>query len=267
MKQEKDELRNRLGKGANPIASPLKENFNEFDTIDAVPICNLCGSSDWTDMNRRKGVKCAVCSSLERTRALGLYLETFSVGPDTRTLFIAPDKGLHDIISMKVHPENYVPADFDTARYKFLDRCEFIDLCALDEWDSDSFDLIIHLHVLEHTPCNIAYTLFHLDRMLSKDGVHLCVIPFMNGTWDEAMNGPTEEERTARFGQFDHVRRFGAADVPDHLGKIVKLPEYPSMLNDFPEEILTRHNIPSVFWEGFNGSTVLRFAKGDYLLK
>jgi len=155
-----------------------------------------------------------------------------------------------------------MPSDFTHAP-----ECGFIDLCDLDERETDRFDVILHSHVLEHSPCNIAYTLFHLDRMLAPGGHHFCVIPFMPGKWEEDFHDLTPDVRLSRFGQGDHMRRFGREDLNSHLGKLMKMPEGYDARDDFPEAVLRQHNVPEKEWAGFTGTTVLTFRKGDFLLK
>ncbi|WP_371061281.1 hypothetical protein [Rhodosalinus sp. 5P4] len=228
--------------------------------------CNLCGGHEFMDMNRRAAVKCTTCLSLERTRALELYLARLDLKRSMRILQIAPDKGLYDFLSKPIASQNYVAADFDVTRYEFLDRCAFVDLCDLDDWLDNDFDIIIHRYVLVHTPCDIGYSMHHLDRMFRPEGHQLCVIPIILGHWDESFADLPDEERTARFGQFDHVRRLGAADIARHLGAVIRLPDAPDLAKDIDPATLQRHNIPEACWTGFNISTVLDFRKGDYLL-
>jgi hypothetical protein len=58
---------------------------------------------------------------------------------------------------------------------------------------------------------SIAYMLFHLYWMLSSRGRHVFVVPFTPGALEEYFQTLSSEERTRRFGQWDHVRRFGTA--------------------------------------------------------
>ena len=227
--------------------------------------CNLCGCSSFVDMNTRKAARCADCGSLERTRLLWLYLERLPLGPDTKILHLAPEQGLYDRL-LSLSPGNYVPADIDPSRYAFAKTCRKIDLCELDAEKSAEFDLIVHCHVLEHVPCNVAYTLFHLHRMLKTGGINACVIPFMPGKYDESLQDLSHDERLARFGQFDHVRRFGSEDIRAHLGSIVKVPERFDATDDFSPEILKAANIPEPHWRGFHISTILMLKKQDLRL-
>ena len=229
--------------------------------------CNLCGNDNFADMNKRKNVRCSKCGSLERTRLLWMYLENLKIDKKTKVLHLAPEKGLYRALSQRVENKNYIVADIDPKGYPFSDRCLRIDLCSLEDQPSCTYDLIIHSHVLEQTPCSIAYTLFHLHRMLTKNGRHICVIPFMSGKYDECFQPVSEEERIRRFGQNDHVRRFGREDISSHLGKIVTIPANFDATAVFKVQDLCDANIPAKYWKGFHISTVLDLKKNDFRLQ
>ncbi|WP_202841279.1 hypothetical protein [Luteimonas saliphila] len=227
--------------------------------------CNLCGCRDFVDMNGRKAIRCRDCSSLERTRLLWMYFLEISLPAGARILHVAPEKGIHDAVSRIHCVDRYTCADIDPGRYAFA-KCEKIDLCDLDHWPSSHLDLIMHCHVLEHVPCTLAYPLYHLHRMMKPSGRHLCVIPFTSGKYDESFQEISVEERVRRFGQFDHVRRFGNQDIGSHLGKLLRLPEVFDATYNFPEERLREANIPEPHWRGFHISTVLNLGRDDMLL-
>lgn len=228
--------------------------------------CNICGGDRWGDFNRRIGIQCVNCGSLERTRLFWLFFEALDLSPGTRILHIAPEKGVYKYLKARFE-ENYVVADINPPLHGFAPDCRYIDLTDLDDWPSQAFDLIMHLHVLEHVPCNIAYTLFHLHRMLTPEGTHLCIIPFFSGYYDECFDGIDQDERSRRFGQHDHVRRFGREDIPKHLGSLLNLPAKFDAREMFSEAHLAACNIPREFWQGFHGSTVLNLKKHDYRLQ
>ena len=242
---------------------PSKKSSNTLNP----PACNLCGHKDFEDMDKRIAVKCSRCGSLERTRLMKLYLDQEILDKDTKVLHIAPERGLYAFLAKKLETENYLVADFDPSGYSFTQNCLTIDLCNMDEWQSDQFDFIIHSHVLEHTPCNIAYSMFHLSRILKNSGKQICVIPFSTGVWDEKYSSMKDEQRIERFGQEDHVRLFGRNDIPLSLGKVIKLPEAFDAEKVFGAEILRQAAIPEREWRGFHGSTILQLNKNDYLLK
>lgn len=228
--------------------------------------CNICGNDKFVDMNTRKNVKCTKCGSLERTRLLYLYIQNMKIKENQKILHIAPERGIYNYLKGKVEPGNYTVADLEPEKYKFADKSVKIDLCDLDHLLSSQYDLIMHSHVLEHTPCNIAYTLYHLHRMLKEDGIHLCIIPFMDGQYDECFQDISDDERRRRFGQHDHVRRFGNKDISSHLGKLVSLPDSYDAIKEFPAEQLQKANIPENHWKGFHIGTVLKLKKHDMKL-
>jgi hypothetical protein len=225
--------------------------------------CNICGSAAFDDMHARKNVRCKDCGSLERTRLFWLYLESAGITSDSRILHLAPEAGVYKILNARLRDGNYITADIDPARYAFAAGCTKLDLCELEDQPAYEFDFIIHSHVLEHVPCNIAYTLFHLHRMMKKDGLHICIIPFMPGRYDESFQEIGSEERIRRFGQFDHVRRFGSDDKELHLGKLITLPKNFDARDRFSEEQLRAANIPESHWCGFHIGTVLTLKRSD----
>jgi len=161
---------------------------------------------------------------------------------------------------------SYIAADIDPGRFTYITgEVMPIDLCDLESFSSEDFDLIVHAHVLEHIPCNIFYPIFHLHRMLKRSGQHVCVIPFTSGGWDECFANIGDEERVRRFGQSDHVRRFGRDDVADHVGRLLRLPQEYDLRAHFPGQELERANIPSRSWRGLNPDTVLVLRREDML--
>ena len=229
-------------------------------------LCNLCNNDKFLPMGTRQGVRCSQCNSVERTRLLGLYLQKIGINPDQKIMHIAPEQGLYEFISYIVPEKQYLTFDFEPDKYKFARNCTKIDLCELTSFETNSFDFIIHSHVLEHTMCNIAYTLFHIHRILKPNGHHLCCIPFLAGKYDESYQDLKDHEKTQRFGQHDHCRKFGRDDLERSLKCLIKLPVEFDARVFFGAEILKKYNIPESEWTGFHGSTILHLRKSDYLL-
>ena len=115
-------------------------------------------------------------------------------------------------------------------------------------------------------PCTIAYTLFHLTRMLKPTGRQICIIPVTKGYHDESYVDIGPEERTRRFGQHDHVRRFGVEDLSSHLGKVIRLPAVYDAEARFGAQRLMQAGVPQSARQGFTINTVLEIYKDDYLL-
>jgi phosphoglycolate phosphatase len=229
--------------------------------------CNLCGGAAFLPVKNRPEAKCASCGSLERTRLLWLYLKRHDIHAHSRILHLAPERGLYKALSKIVSPDNYRTADIDPARYRrYAPRTTRLDLCALDNEPSYAYDFIIHSHVMEHIPCCFAYTLFHLHRMLAENGLHICVIPFSSGAWEESFQALSADERERRFFQHDHMRRFGRDDRHSHLGKVIRLPKNFDATEIFTADELRTANIPKNYWSDFTMSTVLELKRQDYLL-
>lgn len=229
--------------------------------------CNLCGGTEFTNAGSRKRVKCVGCGSVERTRLLWMHLEQIEIASNTPVLHLAPERGLYESLSDRIpDPDRYVCADIEPQRYPHIPNIRRLDLCDLDSQPSDHYGLIVHSHVLEHVPCNVAYSLYHLHRMLKPDGHHVCVIPFSRGHWDECFGPIGQRERTRRFGQYDHVRRFGVDDLPRHLGSLVSLPDEYDLRKRFGEDRLRQTSIPESAWTGFTIHTVLELRKYDMKL-
>lgn len=183
--------------------------------------------------------------------------------PADRVLHFAPEHGLSRRIHDAVGSKNYVaydlvPKDIGHCTVGAFDLCK--DVVGLE---SESFDLIVHSHVMEHVPCNYAVVLMHLHRALTPDGLHVCIIPTMPGHYEEHLGEMEPEERTRRFGQSDHVRRFGVDHLQATLGMLFNMPGEYDLENRFPTAILEEYNIPRYASRGFTPNTVLTFRKAD----
>lgn len=243
----------------------IAEALKYHDSWEESRICNVCGCPLFVDMKRRKAVKCARCESLERTRMLHLYLERLGVPkPDSKVLHFAPERGIYEAITKRVHKKNYTVADIKPKRYPFVENMIKFDLCRdLDQLPSNHYDLILHSHVLEHVPCDYSNILRHLHRALHPDGWHVCVIPFMPGVYDESFEVNDKQEAVRRFGQADHVRRFGVDNIETTLGRVIRIPEKYDATEFFSKEKLTQHNIPKRCWFGLTSGTILALRKED----
>ncbi|MGB3408629.1 MAG: methyltransferase domain-containing protein [Jannaschia sp.] len=227
--------------------------------------CNFCGGTTFENKKDRIDSRCLTCGSLERTRLLWMHLNKYRLGPHHRILHLAPEEALYNVLKDR-HGANYVAADLEPENFPFADGMVPIDLTRLDHWESAAFDIIVHSHVMEHIPCTLAYPLYHLHRMLKPKGRHVCVIPFLPGTYDECFAALPQGERMRRFGQNDHVRRFGVEDVEQHLGKLVVLPDPYDAEREFGAETLDRARVPPHMRHGLTTATVLDLARGDMRL-
>jgi SAM-dependent methyltransferase len=227
---------------------------------DSMQSCNVCGGSRFADFRRRKGILCADCQSLERTRIIKLYLDELNLGPGKKVLHLAPEKGLAQFFMHR--KVDYDPVDFDPTRYPWA-PVRRLDLTTdAKALPSDHYDLVLHSHVMEHIPCNITIVLQHLHRVLRTGGTHLFCIPLLPGNFSEFLGKMSDQEATSRFGQHDHVRRFGADNLQDTLGMIFNLEE-SDLEARFGAWRLHSHNIPKTAWRGLGVHTVFALCKND----
>lgn len=232
----------------------------------AIGSCNICGSTVFEPIGARPFGKCKGCGSVERTRALKLFLDELGLPKcGSRVLHFAPERGLAKLFIDAGC--DYDPRDFDPARYPHT-KTKHIDLIKdAEKLPERSYDLILHCHVLEHVPCDITTILYHLHRALKDDGWHVCCIPiFPNKTYAEDLGKLDPDYATKEFGQFDHVRRWGALDLDRTLGMALKIPEKYDLVERFGVETLKGFNIPEFAWRGWQQNSILVLCRGDMKL-
>ncbi len=225
--------------------------------------CNICGGTDFTDMPKRPRVRCVDCGSLERTRVTALHIRRHvKLPPVARILHFAPERGLAAMLR-EIGGKNYRALDFDPTRYPGLD-VERFDLCRdVFGLPRDSFDLIVHNHVLEHVECNYSVVLIGLARALSETGTMLFSVPILPGEFRDELVDASWEEKQMRFGPMVHVRRFGTDFLQQTLGMVFPVPAHYDLRLTFSEHELTKANIPRHHWTAFTGATVFRVRKSD----
>lgn len=231
--------------------------------------CNICGGDRLVPGGARGLPVCQDCSSHPVTRLLWLQLQDHGLlAPGKRVLHIAPERALAPRLRA-IFGDGYDPVDFDPTIYAHVDGVRPFDLCVdAQKLETASYDLVIHSHVMEHVQCNVTAVLFHLHRALRVDGMQLCCIPFHRNSHSEEDLAPlTVEDAEQRFGQDDHVRRFGAADVQQTLGMLFRLPDHYDLERDIGADRLARYAIPDFLWRGWSPSSVLALGKDDLLLK
>lgn len=167
---------------------------------------------------RRTGDRCPVCHGCDRTRMMMLYLETRTpIGrAPQRVLHVAPDFGLY--LWLHRQPQvAYTATDIDIGRYRHIEGMQYADLTALP-FASESFDLVICSHVLEHVPDDRA-AFSELHRVLAPGGQALLLTPYaLDGLGtDEDSSLADPGERARRFGQWDHVRIYDRTDFLNRM--------------------------------------------------
>lgn len=226
--------------------------------------CNICGHQAFGAQGTRQNVRCLKCSSLERTRALKLHLDRIGL-PERgdRVLHIAPEPMISGLLKEKAG-EGYQPVDLFPDLYKHVETAKF-DLCVdAEKLEKDSYDYVIHSHVMEHVPCNWTMVLLFLHRALKYSGHHVFCMPILQGQYEESLWPLSEDEATRRFGQNDHVRRIGVSDLSKTLGMIFKGDLNRHIIGAcFSEEVLDEANVPENQRWTLNSSTIFVFGKDD----
>lgn len=177
------------------------------------PVCGFEAAAFAPTPQGRADARCPRCSALERHRFLGYLLASMTRLTRARVVLdIAPT----------THVRRFIEALTPAAVHVGVDRFEpdrDIDLVAdltATPLASGCADLILCYHVLEHIPDDRA-AMRELARLLSPDGVALVQVPwFPNRSVTDEEPAADAEERVRRFGQADHVRKYGR-DFVDRL--------------------------------------------------
>jgi SAM-dependent methyltransferase len=156
---------------------------------------------------------CPACLSLGRHRALSMFLAEHLARLDRETtlLHFAPEEGLAARVR-SLPNVRYVSADIDPRAPTSI----HFDITAIP-FENSSFDVIICSHVLEHVSDD-RLAMRELRRVLRPSGVLYSMHPVYHdlAVTLEDPNVTDPAERRRRFGQFDHVRKYGR-DFPDRL--------------------------------------------------
>lgn len=93
--------------------------------------------------------------------------------------------------------------------------------------------------------------MWRLNRALKPDGVQYCCIPILpKRRYEESLEPLERGDAEIRFGQFDHVRRFGSIDIQNTLGMIFDLPKEYDLSTIVPVDKFLEYGIPEKFGVG-----------------
>lgn len=161
----------------------------------------------------RREAGCFKCGSNDRERLVFVFLESQGLIKQLsslRVLHVAPEVTLREFFQGPARPKRYVMGDKTMPGYRYPPDVVDMDIQAIPFAD-DSFDLILCNHVLEHVQDDRS-AMRELHRVLAPGGIAVLQVPYAWGLQrtaeDPTVANPAERER--RFGQFDHVRLYGA---------------------------------------------------------
>lgn len=143
------------------------------------------------------------CGSRERHRLVALYLGSASAErfAGARVLHFSPEYFLAPYFS---GADRYLTADMSAPGADIR-----TDITRMGIGDA-AFDVVMCNHVLEHVDDDRA-AIAEIHRVLAPGGLALITVPLdaaLERTFEDArVTDPRERER--RFGQFDHLRRYG----------------------------------------------------------
>lgn len=229
--------------------------------------CNICGSEAFGKQGTREKVRCLKCGSLERTRALKLYLDNGLMPKrGDKILHVSPERVFAEILKA-ASGDGYLAVDLYPELFPGIEVKKF-DLCKeAESLSPNTYDYIIHSHVLEHLPCNWTMVLLFLHRALKQNGQHIFCMPILGGEYEESLKPLSADEAVRRFGQNDHVRKIGRSDLDKTLGMIFKGDLRRHILgNRFSDNELDAVNVPESERRTLNSSTVFVFGKNDLRL-
>ncbi|MCL6285632.1 methyltransferase domain-containing protein [Ruegeria sp. 2012CJ41-6] len=195
------------------LAKTLAERARPADEIHAFhcPLCGYQGQFDpiFGSDAMRFSSECPDCHSRERHRFLKLWMDGDArCQRFGRFLHFAPEPVLTRELKPKC--DQYQTADIEPGRADLELNME--DL-ALEE---SCIDTIMANHVLEHV--NDSKALPELRRVLRPGGFAILTTPVIPA-WGTSYENPAirgSAEQHLHFGQYDHVRIFGA-DLADRI--------------------------------------------------
>lgn len=153
---------------------------------------------------------CPRCGSLGRHRRLWQIINNeLSINIENKILDFSPSRIFFKKLKEK-YPY-YISSDY--LENPLVDRR--YDITAIPE-PSDSFDLILCYHILEHIENDIK-AMSELFRILKKNGNVIIQTPFKDGDNYENPGIISKEDRLLHFGQEDHVRIYSVNGLKERL--------------------------------------------------
>jgi SAM-dependent methyltransferase len=179
---------------------------------------------------------CWSCGSLERHREIGvLFRRRPMLSAGMSVLHIAPEPAIRKLL-----PKNaeYTAGDLEPGPGQLR-----IDVTSM-QFADDSFDVLFCNHVMEHVP-NDRAAMREFRRVLRPGGWGTVMTPIVTETTDEDPSVTDPGERLRRFGQRDHVRRYGW----DYVDRLEEAGFEVDVIRDFSGEEAQRHGLTNL--EGF----------------
>jgi SAM-dependent methyltransferase len=173
--------------------------------------CNICDKKLSNFVSIENDRLCPRCGSIQRTRRLWQIINDRFLKDETKILDFSPSRSIYRLLKKNV---NYLSSDLSG---DFLSDVSF-DITQI-EADSESYDLILCFHILEHIDDDIA-AMEELFRVLKNGGNCLIQTPFKDGDIFEDNTIVLPKEREKYFGQIDHVRIYSIEGLKKRLENV-----------------------------------------------
>lgn len=188
----------------------------------------------------RENALCPNCLALERHRLMYLFLrqQTNFFTDSLRVLHVAPELCFIDRFE-KIHADNYITADIESPLAKVK-----MDIHNIP-FEADSFDVAFCNHVMEHVNDDIK-AMSELHRVLKPGGWAIIQVPFFYPLEEKTIEDPSvtdPKERFRRFGQDDHVRKYGR-DYADRLASAGFVVSASNFVQQLPPELVQKYALP-----------------------
>jgi len=228
----------RLSYLVRPILAFFLKGSNFTDPIDGKSFKSFLPYGYGT---QRNNVLSPSTLSLERHRLLWLYLKKETnflkgnqSGTNYKMLHFAPEQAFYKRFKKMKHLD-YVTTDLNSPLADVK-----ADICNLP-FNSNTFDIILCNHVLEHIP-NDTKAMQELYRVMKPGGMGIFQIPqdLNRAVTFEDNSITNKKERAKIFGQYDHVRVYGR-DYFDKLRSIGFKVEEVDYTAKLPKEAIERY--------------------------
>ncbi len=199
--------------------------------------CNCCGVSyrkfvpDYPSAENKNAIAinqvvagyginilCPACLSTARERLIMALLINEFKFTDKYILHLSPEKKIFEYL--KINNE-VISADIEPLFYKSIDANINQEDATCLSYRSNSFDVVIGNHIMEHIPDDIK-AIGEIYRILKPGGRAILQVPFSTtiASTIEAPDMHDPKRQAALFGQKDHVRIYRLQDYINRIEQV-----------------------------------------------
>jgi SAM-dependent methyltransferase len=227
-------------------------------------VCPICGGEVFKTFRGREFERCTGCHSMGRTRLMAMAMRFVDIrSNDFPVYHFAPEQALQKVLLGK-YGVRYIPADFAPEPYNAWSEVPLrkIDLSRPNNFlPKGGVEGLIHSHVLEHIPGSIERVISQMNDAIAPGGFHLFAVPIYVGWYREDMNpNLSDEDKTERFFQYDHIRAFGTNDFEDRCLRLFEK-DFTRIDLNISQQDLIKASVGQTALKNFTGNTPFLFIK------